>query len=146
MKNVLRFAALASVAAIAPAQTGPASAPSSVRSPADIYGPLFRAVQQGHVFADGKTFVDAVPKRAADAIMADYARAKPVGAALKAFVLANFTVPGENDRGADDLRAHVRALWPQLVRQPVVPVAGSSALPLPAPYVVPGGRFREIYY
>ena len=146
MKNVLRFAALASVAAIAPAQTGPASAPSSVRSPADIYGPLFRAVQQGHVFADGKTFVDAVPKRAADAIMADYARAKPVGEALKAFVLANFTVPGENDRGADDLRAHVRALWPQLVRQPVVPVAGSSALPLPAPYVVPGGRFREIYY
>ncbi|MEG3179015.1 trehalase family glycosidase, partial [Sphingomonas sp. RB3P16] len=37
-------------------------------------------------------------------------------------------------------------LWPQLVRQPVAPVAGSSALPLPAPYVVPGGRFREIYY
>ena len=148
MKSVLRFAVLASVAAIAPAQTGPASSPppSSVQSPADIYGPLFRAVQQGHVFADGKTFVDAVPKRAANAIMADYARAKPVGAALKAFVLANFTVPGENDRGADDLRTHVRALWPQLVRQSVVPVAGSSALSLPAPYVVPGGRFREIYY
>jgi len=78
--------------------------------------------------------------------MADYVRAKPAGPALKAFVLTNFVVPGENDRGSGDLRMHVRTLWPQLVRQPVAPVAGSSALPLPAPYVVPGGRFREIYY
>ena len=139
-----RFAILASVAATATAQTIPTA--RSTQSPADVYGALFRAVQQGHVFADGKTFVDAVPKRTAGAIMADYAKAKPEGAALKAFVLANFVVPGENDRGADDLRTHVRMLWPQLVRQPVAAVAGSSALPLPAPYVVPGGRFREIYY
>ncbi|WP_342454526.1 trehalase family glycosidase [Sphingomonas sp. H160509] len=145
MKTVSRFAALASVAAMAPAQTAPVST-TAIRSPMDVYGPLFQAVQQGHVFADGKTFVDAVPKRAAEAIMADYARTKPAGPALKAFVLANFVVPGENDRGSGDLRTHVRTLWPQLVRQPVVPVAGSSALPLPAPYVVPGGRFREIYY
>jgi alpha,alpha-trehalase len=144
MKILCRFAALASVAAMAPAQNAPS--PLSVSSPADVYGPLFRAVQRGHVFADGKTFVDATPKRAADAIIAEYARTKPEGAALKAFVLANFVVPGENDRGSGDLRTHVRDLWPQLVRQPVVPVAGSSALPLPAPYVVPGGRFREIYY
>jgi alpha,alpha-trehalase len=144
MKTFSRFAALASIATMAPAQTAPFL--PSVQSPADVYGPLFRAVQQSHVFADGKTFVDAVPKRAADAIMADYAKTKPDGPALKAFVLANFFVPGENDRGSGDLRTHVRMLWPQLVRQPVVPVAGSSALPLPAPYVVPGGRFREVYY
>jgi len=153
MKTLCRFAALASVAAMAPAQTAPSRPAASpalsaakAQSPADIYGPLFQALQQGHVFADGKTFVDAVPKRAAAAIMADYARTRPAGPALKAFVLANFVVPGENDRGSGDLRSHVRALWPQLVRQPVAPVAGSSALPLPAPYVVPGGRFREIYY
>ncbi len=149
MKTISRFAVLASVAAVAPAQSGPAPArlsSTAIRSPADLYGPLFQAVQQGHVFADGKTFVDAIPKRAADAIMADYAQAKPEGPALKAFILANFIVPGENDRGSGDLRSHVRTLWPQLVRQPAAPVAGSSALPLPAPYVVPGGRFREIYY
>ncbi|HXH15726.1 MAG TPA: alpha,alpha-trehalase TreF [Sphingomonas sp.] len=127
------------------AQTAP-TPDAVVKSPADIFGPLFRAVQQDHVFADGKTFVDAVPKRAADAIMADFARTKPDGTALKAFVLANFVVPGENDRSAFDLRTHVRMLWPQLVRQPATPRAGSSALPLPARYVVPGGRFREIYY
>ncbi|WP_380778833.1 alpha,alpha-trehalase TreF [Sphingomonas sp. R86520] len=150
MKTFCHFVALASIAAMAPAQTArsqlSASSQLSAPSPADIYGPLFRAVQQAHVFADGKTFVDAVPKRSASAIMADYARDRPAGAALKAFVLANFVVPGENDRGSGDLRTHVRTLWPQLVRQPVVPSAGSSALPLPAPYVVPGGRFREIYY
>jgi len=143
IRTLCRFAALASIATMAPAQQ---ISPSSVRSPADLYGVLFEAVQQGHVFADGKTFVDAVPKRSAEAITADYVRIKPAGPALKAFVLANFVVPGENDRGSGDLRTHVRTLWPQLVRQPVAPVAGSSALPLPAPYVVPGGRFREIYY
>ena len=59
---------------MAPAQTvfAPkvAAETATARSPADVYGALFRAVQQQHVFADGKTFVDAVPKRAADAIMA----------------------------------------------------------------------------
>ena len=39
-------------------------------SPADIYGPLFAAVQEAQVFPDGKTFADAAPKRAPDAIMA----------------------------------------------------------------------------
>ncbi len=119
---------------------------ATVRTPADLYGPLFAAVQQQRVFADGKTFVDAVPKRAPAAILADYARSRPRGAALKAFVLANFIVPGENDRGTTDLRTHIRTLWPQLARQPVVASPGGSALSLPAPYVVPGGRFREIYY
>src|SRR6476620_4732869 len=98
MKTLCRFAALASVAAMAPAQTAPsrpAASAAKAQSPADIYGPLFQAVQQGHVFADGKTFDDAVPKRAAATIIADYVRTRPAGPALKAFVLANFVVPGE---------------------------------------------------
>ncbi|SMP78633.1 alpha,alpha-trehalase [Novosphingobium panipatense] len=116
-------------------------------SPADQFGDLFAAVQKEHVFADGKTFADAVPKRAPDAIMADYERAAPgSSAALRAFVLDNFVVPGVNDRPLPPLREHIRALWPQLERRtPNVP-PGSSAITLPAPYVVPGGRFREIYY
>lgn len=114
------------------------------QSPASLYGPLFAAVQTQHVFADGKTFADAVAKRDPAAILADYAREKPEGPALKAFVLANFVVRGENDRG--DIRAHIRGLWPQLTRPPLAAQPGSSALPLPRPYVVPGGRFQEIYY
>lgn len=116
-------------------------------SPADLYGPLFERVQMGKLFPDGKTFVDAIPRTAPDAIMAAYRQQQPADKdALRAFVLAHFSVPGVNDHGAADLRAHVRNLWPTLVRQPVVPQAGSSALPVPAPFVVPGGRFREIYY
>ncbi len=121
--------------------------PAQERAPAQIYGDLFAAVQTMRIFADGKTFVDAVPKRAPEAIMADYSRAGPRTAEeLRLFVLANFSVPGVNDRGPADLRSHIRNLWPTLVRQPAPVAPGSSALPMAAPYVVPGGRFREIYY
>jgi alpha,alpha-trehalase len=123
------------------------AAATAQQSPAELYGDLFRTVQVERVFDDGKTFVDAVPRRAPAEIMADYARRQPRGrAALRAFVLANFIVPGVNDRQASDLREHIRTLWPTLVRQPVAARPGSSALPLPAPFVVPGGRFREMYY
>lgn len=122
-------------------------------SPADLYGALFVAVQEQRLFTDGKTFVDAVPKRPAAAIMADYHRVKPQDArALRAFVEANFTLPDAVATEAPPphepraLLAHIAALWPQLTRPPLDPPAGSSALGLPEPYVVPGGRFREIYY
>jgi len=117
------------------------------QTPAALYPELFAAVQTGRLFPDGKTFADAAPKRDPRAIMADYRRLAPkTPEALRAFVLANFTVPGVNDRGEADLRRHIRNLWPMLVRQPDEAVAGSSALPMPQPYVVPGGRFREMYY
>ncbi|WP_334656892.1 alpha,alpha-trehalase TreF [Sphingomonas panaciterrae] len=117
------------------------------QSPAALYGDLFAAVQTGRLFPDSKTFADAAPKRDPQAIMADYNRQKPATPqALRTFVLANFTIPGVNDRGATDLRRHIRNLWPVLVRQPDAAVAGSSLLPMPQPYVVPGGRFREMYY
>lgn len=121
-------------------------------SPADLYGALFEAVQLGRVFSDGKTFVDAVPKRAPEAIMAAYRVERPQGAdALRAFVLANFDLPEsasppETKTERLPLKAHIAALWPVLTRPPLDPVPGSSALALPEPYVVPGGRFREIYY
>ncbi|WP_294326288.1 alpha,alpha-trehalase TreF [uncultured Sphingomonas sp.] len=127
--------------AIALASTAPLAAQLP---PADQYGALFVAVQRSRIFPDGKTFADAVPRRDIATIRTDYERQRPTGDALKAFVLANFTVRGENDRTS--LREHVRRLWPQLVRQPQPVADGGSALPLAAPYVVPGGRFQEIYY
>ena len=44
------------------------------------------------------------------------------------------------------LSRHVDALWPLLTRSTDKVPPFSSALALPHPYVVPGGRFREIYY
>lgn len=124
-----------------------AAAVAEVASPADQFGDLFAAVQEGRMFEDGKTFVDAVPKRDPAAIMADYHAALPHSSEeLRAFVLTNFVVPGVNDRAVLPLREHIRALWPQLVRQPDAAVQAGSRISLPEAYVVPGGRFREIYY
>ncbi|MCK8410979.1 trehalase family glycosidase, partial [Erwinia amylovora] len=44
------------------------------------------------------------------------------------------------------LRAHINALWPILTRSSQAKNQWDSLLPLTNPYVVPGGRFREVYY
>jgi alpha,alpha-trehalase len=140
IRRLLPLAALLCVAATDP----------EPQSPAQLFGPLFDAVQTAQVFPDGKTFVDAVPKEDPVAILAAYRKAKPkTREALKAFVEAHFTLPAQGN-GAPapqeklGLRAHVQALWPVLSRPALTSEPGSSALSLPAPYVVPGGRFREI--
>ena len=47
-----------------------------------------------------------------------------------------------------NMEQHAKALWDALTRVPdsTGSKAQSSLIPLPYPYVVPGGRFREIYY
>ncbi len=125
-----------------------------VATPADLYGSLFRAVQLAHVFPDGKAFADAVPRRDPGAILADYREAHPRGAtALRAFVLANFAVPSfpaipppAAGAARAPMLAHIASLWPVLTRVSTGTSSAGSALTLPGPFVVPGGRFREIYY
>ncbi|WP_271298736.1 alpha,alpha-trehalase TreF [Sphingomonas sp. CV7422] len=120
-------------------------------SPAQRFGALFRDVQMRQIFPDSKTFADAEPRAPDAAILADYSRcACGDDAELKAFVLAHFTLPvtpvAPPPAKTLGLAAHIDALWPQLIRTlPSVP-AGSSALSLPRRFVVPGGRFREMYY
>ena len=132
----------------APTQEGPTEAANvaTARSPADLYGPLFDAVQRARVFPDSKTFVDLVPRESPGAIMAAYRAENPTGReALAAFVALHFTTSGEPRRGLT-MREHIRALWPVLAHAPLEPPAGSSALPVPAAYIVPGGRYQEFYY
>ncbi|MFN3434013.1 MAG: alpha,alpha-trehalase TreA [Sphingomonas sp.] len=120
-------------------------------SPAQRFGALFRDVQMRQLFPDSKTFADAEPRRSDAAILAAYRRCDcRSDTALKAFVLANFTLPVTPAAPPPSrklgLADHIDALWPQLTRTlPRVP-EGSSALPLPKRFVVPGGRFREMYY
>ena len=64
---------------------------------------------------------------------------------------ARFDAPAEHPTGYRsrpdvDIQTHIDELWEVLVRAPVEPAPHSSLLPLPYRYVVPGGRFREIYY
>jgi alpha,alpha-trehalase len=42
--------------------------------------------------------------------------------------------------------SHISSMWDVLMRGPDTLDPNSSRIPLPYPYVVPGGRFKEIYY
>ncbi|WP_051248384.1 alpha,alpha-trehalase TreF [Inquilinus limosus] len=120
--------------------------------PSQIYGELFREVQLQRVFPDGKTFVDSEPKAEPREILRRYAEEKgKSGFDLAAFVRRYFTPPAAHDSGyrsvpGQDVCSHIDALWEVLTRPPARPDPQSSLLPLPNPYVVPGGRFGEVYY
>ncbi|MET3667666.1 alpha,alpha-trehalase TreF [Caulobacter sp. 1776] len=142
----------ATLAALTLSSAAQAQDAAKIPTPADTYQDLFHQVQTRRIFPDGKTFVDAIPKRAPEKIMVAYrGHARFSDAELKRFVRANFIVP-EAGRAPKPsakrttLKAHIAALWPHLTRPPVKPVPGGSALAMAKPFVVPGGRFREIYY
>jgi alpha,alpha-trehalase len=133
-------------------QPQPITAATIPESPQVLFKGLFIAVQSAQLFADSKTFVDAVPKGAPLEILARYRDTNPVSKeALKSFVAANFLLPAE--AGAPKLSTeratitrHIDSLWNQLTRATDTAPRYSSLLSLPEPYVVPGGRFREMYY
>jgi alpha,alpha-trehalase len=122
-------------------------------TPDKIYDDLFVDIQMAKIYPDGKTFVDLVPKRSPKAIMADYKIIKktpPVDFSLKKFAEENFEMPASQQLNyvtrEKDVVSHIQSLWAVLKRNPDKPIDGSSLLPLPNPYIVPGGRFREVYY
>src|SRR2546425_12404438 len=148
----VRTGAHAALAALVVA-TGCRSAPPAARyDPAHDLGALFHDVQLSGIFEDSKTFADARPRFAPAEIIARYASAR--GAPqfnLGDFVTQQFELPrpvGEGFRSdtSQTMEQHIRALWPVLTRPPDTADARSSLIPLPNPYVVPGGRFREVYY
>lgn len=127
---------------------------SLLKSPDQLYGELFTEVQLARIFPDGKTFVDAVPKMSPDEILLAFREAKKNPAtkfSLTQFVRNYFVLPDSassayRSNPQHSITAHIQDLWKVLRRQPDTAVKGSSLLPLPHPYIVPGGRFREIYY
>ena len=118
--------------------------------PQVVFGDLFVAVQTAQLFEDQKLFADAVPLFEPDQILEDYARASAQpDFDLRAFVEAHFSLPidqGVTPPEGQSLRDHINWLWPELRRTTTSAPAFSSLIPLPEPYVVPGGRFREVYY
>ena len=128
------------------------SSASALYDPAHDLGPLFHDVQLARVYPDSKTLVDAKPRSAPSEIAARYIAAKGTpGFDLRAFVEQNFEAPraaGEGVRSdtTQSMEEHIRTLWPALTRPADAVDPHSSLIPLPGPYVVPGGRFREVYY
>jgi alpha,alpha-trehalase len=140
--------------------------PPSPPPPQQAFGKLFAAVEMARIFPDDKEFADAVPLRPPQRIMEDYRRdgaSVPADAtALGAFVVSHFRLPqpaaaaapapAPPAQGSDSetvrlpLQQHIDALWDELTRTSTTVAEYGSLLSLPCPYVVPGGRFREIYY
>ena len=150
------FGALAVAGTAAGAATGAHASDGSkagyLESPQILFRDLFVAVQTLKIYPDGKEFVDAVPKTVPADILAQYHAMNPQSAAaLKDFVEAHFTLPTEvaseiASADAVPIDSHIDKLWTELTRSTPAAPSYSSALALPEPYVVPGGRFREIYY
>lgn len=122
-------------------------------TPAELYQELFERVQSERVYQDGKTFVDAVPKSGTPASILERYRALNGTNAfdLRTFVTSQFEValPSCSEyrtQAGQDVRVHIDRLWDVLTRVPGAQRPFSSLLPLPQRYVVPGGRFTEIYY
>ncbi len=134
----------------ASAQDAPADR-AAPQPPDQLLGPLFTDVQSAKLFPDQKTFADAVPKSDPLMILADYRMQRnQSGFDLRHFVELNFTLPQKGEAyvppAGQSLREHIDGLWPVLTRSTDSASKWDSLLPLPKPYVVPGGRFREVYY
>ncbi len=136
----------------APIRASHSPDPSARYQPERDLGPLFHDVQLAEIFSDSKTFADARPMAPPAEIAARYAAARSsTSIDLEKFVADHFELPqlvGANFRTdpSRTMEAHIRALWPTLTRTPDRADVSSSLIPLPNAYVVPGGRFREIYY
>ncbi|NEU67161.1 alpha,alpha-trehalase TreF [Spirosoma agri] len=134
----------------------PRPATQTLVSPDEQFGPLFEAVQLKAVFPDSKTFADCTPKFPPATILANYDNARQqADFELKSFVLEHFTLPvrpasGYTSKAGQSAQQHIADLWPVLTRPALSTLKpneqAGSLIPLPKSYVVPGGRFGEIYY
>ncbi|MBS9525792.1 alpha,alpha-trehalase TreF [Litoribacter alkaliphilus] len=121
----------------------------AILPPDQLFGPLFHDVQMNEVFDDSITFADCFPKRAPEEILSLYEMEKhKKDFSLRDFVEEYFDIPAkvETDYDSDQqlpVTKHIEKLWPLLTRESQT---NCSMLPLPMPYVVPGGRFRGLYY
>eukprot|EP01083_Nonionella_stella_P098119 275842_1 len=134
-------------------------------------GPILDAVQQSRLFDDSKHFVD-MPMLADPAHIKDVFKSIPSGKSdeLRRFVYTYFGDPSSvlqpakpsdfphnplninvKDKALSDWAQNLHDLWRLLVRKvhPEVmnhPERSSLILPKHNIFIIPGGRFREVYY
>ena len=113
---------------------------------------LFEHAHRLNLFPDGKVWADAVPRFSIEIIRTNYnnEKSKP-NFVLMDFILQYFDLPASrqvnfNSNPNESVNQHIKRLWPFLKRQGDKNISSSSLIPLPYPYIVPGGRFNEIYY
>lgn len=113
---------------------------------------LFIDLHASGLFHDGKEISDAVTTERPSVILEKYRHQKKEESFdLKDFYAQNFKpapareVDYESDTSAP-VEDHINKLWDILAREPKNEDFYSSRVQLPYPYIVPGGRFNEIYY
>ena len=118
--------------------------------PEKAYPVLYEDVMSLQLFPDSKSFADAIPKASPEEIEALYTKVDRSNREdILDFVLQWFELP----KAFDDpnlkklpIKEHIISLWDSLTKTPDAKTKWSSLIPLPFSYIVPGGRFREIYY
>lgn len=120
------------------------------QTPEKDFQGLFHDVQLRRINADSKTFVDAVPLKRRQAILKAYEKQRDQpGFDLMDFVADHFTLPSAGatlveETNDHDMSGHITSLWRSLERK--THKKTGSLLEVPYPYVVPGGRFNELFY
>ena len=116
---------------------------------------LFKHVQMAQLFPDSKTFADAIVKTDLNTVLAAYEQAcldaEKSGEAvdLATFVNTHFDTPemisATSQTKFENVADYIEHMWQVLTRTPDTEQK-DSLIALTRPYIVPGGRFREIYY
>jgi alpha,alpha-trehalase len=120
--------------------------------PENLFDPLFADIALSGVLRDGKSLADAIPKFSVDKINDAYQKQKLLSEFNPGTFMDEhfiFSSAGNTDFVSDisaTVQDHVNRLWPFLTRKADNITEGSTLIPLPYPYIVPGGRFNEIYY
>lgn len=149
--------------------------PKTCGSPVYCYGSLLRTIQFSRIFNDCKKFVDLKMKYNVDTTLHNFDKLMnvtnnhPTQGEVKNFVAENFEEEDElmqwipldynphpsflDEISNTDIRKFAEAiisLWPSLARQVKAEVKlmpdQYSFIPVPNGFIIPGGRFRELYY
>jgi len=141
-------------AAANPAAPAAPSQPPAIDTahPSVIPQDLLAAIGQAHIYPDAKTAVDAIPNEATSDLTRDFeaARTRP-GFNMHDFVTQHFAIAptaslSYRRKPDESVMSYIDGMWDVLTRKPDAVMAHSSLVPLPYAYVVPGGRFSELYY
>lgn len=122
--------------------------------PTQLYGRVLTEVMdidslfgQTKLFIESKTFVDVVPQRNINDILADWCRHN--GNDLEGLLKSNFVIPEPYERKImerhNDIHTYIKDMWKFLTR-PTDSIEHSTRIMMNHPYFVPDGRFREMYY
>lgn len=130
----------------------------TVTTPKELFGQLFYDVLEndslfgpGKIFADSKDFMDSAPKGDMDSILNLYSglKDKNDSKVMETFITENFNLPNANAvefTDSSNIETHISKLWKVLRRNANNNPNAGTLIPLQHDYIVPGGRFREIYY